>query len=163
MRRKRRELVPVLQLRLTLAQRLTIVWGMILGGCAGELIGMISTGGAVYLSAMLHAMIPVAAGGCLALPFGGNYGADLTPHHIDVRGLRNRRIPWDRIVGIHIEKTVLGRRVVIYEADGRRTRLRAPLSGFLSWDRRFEEKFHAIERQWIAARSLEPSDAIPLR
>lgn len=162
MRRKKEDQPPVLKFRLTVGQRLSVLFGPLVGFGLGELIGWLIFGG-LPPGEMLRGQLGVPVGWCLGLLIGRNFGTDLTPEFIDVHGLRERRIPWNRIVGIHIEKTALGRRVVIYEYDGRRTRLRAPINAFLSWDKHFEEKFHTIERQWAAARSLEPSDAIPVQ
>jgi hypothetical protein len=161
-RRTDRDRVPVLKFRPTLAQRLSVVAGALVGAAVGVLTSSVTMGDPL-LNALLH-VLPGFFGVFLTLPFGWSKGADLTPKFIDAHGvLRSRRIPWNQIVGIHIEKTLTGRRVVIYEYDGRRTRLRAPISVFLSRDRRFEEKFHTIERQWAAAGAIEPSDAVPRR
>lgn len=40
------------------------------------------------------------------------------------------------------------RTIVLHEANGRGTELRAPTAGFLSWDRHFEKKFHTTETWW---------------
>ena len=79
-------------------------------------------------------------------------GITLTPSAAVVHNLRKRIIPWSDVQGVHTESSLGQRTVVIYEATGRRTRLRAPVTGVLSRDRRFEEKFHAIERWWLAHR-----------
>ena len=42
--------------------------------------------------------------------------------------------------------------IVLCEANGRRTRLRAPSTGFLAWDRHFEQKFHTIGTWWLTHR-----------
>ncbi|WP_329165598.1 hypothetical protein OHB49_38895 [Streptomyces sp. NBC_01717] len=80
------------------------------------------------------------------------HGITLTPSAAVVHNLRRRIIPWSDVQGVHIESYLGQRTVVIYEASGRRTRLRAPVTGVLSWDRRFEEKFHTIGRWWLAQR-----------
>lgn len=77
------------------------------------------------------------------------FGVTLTPSAAIVHNLRRRTIPWSNVQAIQIESLFGSRTVVIYEAGGRRTRLRAPFTGFLSWDRSFEEKFHTIGRWWL--------------
>ncbi|MHB9860539.1 hypothetical protein [Streptomyces sp. YIM S03343] len=79
-------------------------------------------------------------------------GITLTPSAAIVRRVRKRTIPWSNVQAIQVESYAGSRTVVIYEAGGRRTRLRAPITGFLSWDRGFEEKFHTIGRWWLAHR-----------
>ena len=80
-----------------------------------------------------------------SLPF----GVTLTPSAAIVRNLRRRTIQWSNVQAIQMESFFGSRTVVIYEAGGRCTRLRAPITGFLSWDRSFEEKFHTIGRWWL--------------
>ena len=64
-------------------------------------------------------------------------------------------------------KTEFGSRtIVIYEFSGRRTRLRVPATGFLFWDRHFEEKYHAVGEWWLEHRMIRPGgdgpqDALP--
>ncbi|MFD4503304.1 hypothetical protein [Streptomyces sp. NPDC058457] len=76
-------------------------------------------------------------------------GVTLTPSAAIVHNLRRRTVPWSNVQAIQIESLLGSRTVVIYEAGGRCTRLRAPITGFLSWDRSFEEKFHTIGRWWL--------------
>jgi hypothetical protein len=83
----------------------------------------------------------------------------LTPYEVIAwHGLRRRRIPWDDVAYIEIQKRFGSRVIAIYQANGRRTRLRAPITGFLSWDKQFEEKFHTIGRWWLEHRT---ADAAP--
>ncbi|MFF7473687.1 hypothetical protein [Streptomyces sp. NPDC008092] len=77
------------------------------------------------------------------------FGVTLTPSAAIAHNFRRRTIPWSNVQAIQIESLLGSRTVVIYEAGGRRTRLRAPMSGFLSWDHSFEEKFHTIGRWWL--------------
>ncbi|AVH56479.1 MULTISPECIES: hypothetical protein [Streptomyces] len=77
------------------------------------------------------------------------FGVTLTPSAAIVHNLRRRTIPWSNVQAIRIESFFGSRTVVIYEAGGRCTRMRAPITGFLSWDRSFEEKFHTIGRWWL--------------
>ncbi|WP_369225394.1 hypothetical protein AB5J52_31550 [Streptomyces sp. R39] len=78
-----------------------------------------------------------------------SFGITLTPSAAVVHGFRRRSIPWSDVQAVQIESLFGNRTVVIYEAGGRATRLRAPSTGFLSWDRGFEEKFHTIGRWWL--------------
>ncbi|WP_234375499.1 hypothetical protein [Streptomyces sp. CB01373] len=80
------------------------------------------------------------------------FGVTLTSSAAIVHNLRRRTIPWSNVQAIQIESFLGSRTVVIYEAGGRGTRLRAPITGFLYWDRGFEEKFHAIGRWWLEHR-----------
>lgn len=77
------------------------------------------------------------------------FGVTLTPSAAIVHNIRRRTIPWSSVQAIQIESLFGSRTVVIYEAGGRRTRLRAPITAFLNWDRSFEEKFHTIGRWWL--------------
>ncbi|MEU6535675.1 hypothetical protein [Streptomyces sp. NPDC047000] len=76
-------------------------------------------------------------------------GIALTPSAAVVRVFRRRTIPWADVQAICVESQFGSRIVVIYEASGRVTRLRAPITGWLKWDRRFEEKFHTIGGWWL--------------
>ncbi|KUJ58470.1 hypothetical protein AB0N87_39190 [Streptomyces sp. NPDC093228] len=77
------------------------------------------------------------------------FGITLTPSAAVVHNLRRRTIPWSNVQAIQVDSLFGSRTVVLYEAGGRRTRLRAPITGFPSVDRRFEEKFHTIGRWWL--------------
>ncbi|MFK4099597.1 hypothetical protein ACI2L1_05855 [Streptomyces sp. NPDC019531] len=81
-----------------------------------------------------------------------HFGITLSQSTAIVHNLRRRTIQWAEVQVIRIEYVLGTRTVVIYEADGRRTSLRAPITGFLSWDREFEEKFHKIGRWWLEHR-----------
>jgi hypothetical protein len=85
----------------------------------------------------------------LAMILPPHFGITLTQSAAVVHHFRRRTIPWSEVQAIRIEFSQGRRTVVIYEANGRRTRLWAPTTGFLRWDRRFEEKFHAIGRWWL--------------
>ncbi|MFJ7969162.1 hypothetical protein [Streptomyces sp. NPDC096324] len=87
------------------------------------------------------------------------FGITLTPSAARVHDLRRRTVPWTSVQSVRIEHVAGGRVVVLYEADGRRTRLRAPVTGFLQRDRDFEEKFHVIGQWWLAHRG---SDWVPV-
>ncbi|MGW3913013.1 hypothetical protein ACWEBX_16040 [Streptomyces sp. NPDC005070] len=87
------------------------------------------------------------------------FGITLTPSAALVRNLRRRTVPWASVQSVRVEQVMGGRVVVLYEAGGRRTRLRAPVTGFLQRDRDFEEKFHVIGQWWLAHRG---SDWVPV-
>ncbi|WP_405512088.1 hypothetical protein [Streptomyces canus] len=85
----------------------------------------------------------------LVLLIAGQYfGVTLTESTAIVHNLRRRTIQWSNVQAICVEGFQGAQTVVIYEAGGRRTRLRAPITGLLCWDRGFEEKFHTIGRWW---------------
>ncbi len=114
--------------------------------------------GPVLVSLLMWAvLLPVA-------PITARYfGVTLTPSAAVVHNLRRRTIPWSNVQAVQIEHLLGSRTVVIYEAGGRRTRLRAPITGFLSWDRSFEEKFHTIGRWWLYHRGPDWAPAPPPR
>lgn len=99
----------------------------------------------------------------LALIASRTFGVTLTPSAAIVRNLRRRTIPWSNVQAVQIESLFGSRTVVIYEAGGRRTRLRAPITGFLSWDRSFEDKFHTIGRWWLHHRGPDWTPVPPPR
>ncbi|WP_406396529.1 hypothetical protein [Streptomyces sp. NBC_00887] len=77
------------------------------------------------------------------------FGVTLTESTAIVHSLRRRTIQWSNVQAIRVERFQGAQIVVIYEAGGRRTRLRAPITGFLCWDREFEEKERTIGRWWL--------------
>lgn len=87
------------------------------------------------------------------------FGITLTPSAAVVRNLRRRTIPWVSVQSVRVERIMGGRFVALYEADGRRTRLRAPMTGFLQRDRDFERKFHTVGQWWLAHRG---NDWVPV-
>jgi len=83
-------------------------------------------------------------------------GVALTPSAAIVYGWRRRTIAWSRIQSIQVESMFGERAVVLYEAGGRRTRLRAPSSTpLIAWDSKFEEKFHTIGQWWLGHRGAD--------
>ncbi|MFF7986606.1 hypothetical protein ACFZDK_47285 [Streptomyces sp. NPDC007901] len=102
-----------------------------------------SSGPVLFTLAMWAVLLPVA----LIVP--RPFGVTLTPSAAVVRNLRRRTIPWSNVQAVRVESLLGSRTVVIYEAGGRATRLRAPITGFLNWDRGFGEKFHTIGRWWL--------------
>ncbi|WP_371799472.1 hypothetical protein OG963_24975 [Streptomyces sp. NBC_01707] len=90
-----------------------------------------------------------AALSLVLLILGQYLGVTLTESTAIVHSLRRRAIQWSNVQAIRVERFQGVQTVVIYEAGGRRTRLRAPITGFLSWDSEFEEKFRTIDRWWL--------------
>ncbi|MEV0737646.1 hypothetical protein AB0I51_17095 [Streptomyces sp. NPDC050549] len=84
--------------------------------------------------------------------FPHRFGITLTPSAAVVHNLRRRTIPWSDIQAVQPESLFGTTTIVLYEANGRRTRLRAPSTGFLARDRHFEEKFHTIGTWWLTHR-----------
>ncbi|MFJ9375284.1 hypothetical protein [Streptomyces sp. NPDC101455] len=80
------------------------------------------------------------------LPF--RLGITLTPSAAVVHNLRRRTIPWADIQAIQVQSSAGIKSIVLHEANGRSTELRAPTTGFLSWDRHFQDKLHTIETWW---------------
>lgn len=97
----------------------------------------------------------------LGAVFPSRFGVTLTPSGAVVHNLRRRTIPWADIQAVRIESVLGTRSVVLHVADGRRTELSAPRSGFLAWDRHFEEKFHVIGDWWMTHRGPDWSPAPP--
>ncbi|WP_406402726.1 hypothetical protein OH805_26040 [Streptomyces sp. NBC_00879] len=83
------------------------------------------------------------------LILGQYFGVTLTESTAIVHGLRRRTIQWSNVQAVRVERFQGVQTVVIYEAGGRRTRLRAPITGFLTWDHGFEEKFGTVGRWWL--------------
>ncbi|MFD8739519.1 hypothetical protein ACFV06_32040 [Streptomyces sp. NPDC059618] len=81
---------------------------------------------------------------------GHHFGISLTPEAAVVHNMRRRTIPWTDVAEVAVEPITGGRRVVLYEWDGRRTPLRMPSSAFLSRDPRFDEKAATIRSWWLA-------------
>ncbi|WP_405767819.1 hypothetical protein OG539_24015 [Actinacidiphila glaucinigra] len=95
----------------------------------------------------------------LAVPAGllmsARFGVTLTPSAAVVHNPRRRTIRWADVQGIWVESNMGVRRVVICEADGRLTRLRAPITGVMSQDAAFEEKFQTIGEWWLHHRGSQ--------
>lgn len=87
-----------------------------------------------------------------ALLLSARFGVTLTPTAAVVHNPRRRTIPWADVQGIWIESGRGVRRVVICEAGGRITTLRAPATGALYQDAAFEEKFRTIGEWWLRHR-----------
>lgn len=108
---------------------------------------------AVFHPFHLHAIswdfvVAAAAGLALSLPFSWVINREkrivLTPGALKVYGVRNRTIPWIDVAEVRTERRIGATCVVVQENSGRTTRLPAPTTGLLAWDREFEAKLHAI-------------------
>jgi hypothetical protein len=75
-------------------------------------------------------------------------GVTLTPGAAIVHNLRRRTIPWTNVAYVAVEPSSGGRRIVLYETNGRRTALRAPSTAPLAWDRHFDTKAATIHHYW---------------
>lgn len=112
---------------------------------------------------LVTALVLWVAAPLLVVVTSAHFGIALTAPAAVVHNLRRRVIPWSDIQAIQIESLLGSRMVVIHEAGGRRTRLRAPITGLLSWDRGFEGKFHAIGRWWLDHRGPDWTPLPPPR
>ncbi|WP_328681788.1 hypothetical protein [Streptomyces sp. NBC_00343] len=97
--------------------------------------------------------VPGAVAFWIALLVLGNllpsrFGITLTPSAAVVRNVRRRTIPWSDIQAVQVQSSAGIKSIVLHEANGRSTELRAPTTGFLSWDRHFQDKLHTIETWW---------------
>ncbi len=101
-------------------------------------------GAAERILGLLVAMVLLAVAGYLYL----RRGIDLTAGSMRVRGLRRRTLNWPDVSDISVESRRGGRRVVVHEANGRRTILPAPRIGLLLWDPGFQDKVHTLDRWW---------------
>lgn len=97
---------------------------------------------------------------CIIWYFCRKVGVVLTPDTLVVYNARRRTIAWVDVAEVRIESFMGNRVVVLYEWSGRRTRLRMPTTGFLNWDRRFDEKAQVIWDRWVASRALLGTAAV---
>jgi hypothetical protein len=79
----------------------------------------------------------------------------LTPEALVQQNLRRKVMPWTNISRITTESLLGGRSVVVYDHSGRRTRLRAPVTGIMFWDREFETKYRIIGEWYMSHRGQE--------
>ena len=71
-------------------------------------------------------------------------GVTLAPDGLHVHSLRPRTILWADIASLSTQRLLGATYVIVWEASGRWTRLRAPTTGLLAWDRDFEDKCRTI-------------------
>jgi hypothetical protein len=145
--------------RLTAWQRVLPFAPLLFAGCAGLSVKLMEPPpSAAYAGTAVerhHAFeFTVATGVFLALLVllslltNHSFGVTLTPTEVRVHSLRRRVIRWSDVRAVTAENQLGTRSVCLYE-EKRRTRLRAPVTGLLLWDRRFEEKYHTIGQWWL--------------
>ena len=71
-------------------------------------------------------------------------GVTLTPTALQVHNLHSRAIPWPDIASLSTQRILGTTTVIVSETSGTRTRLRAPTTGLLAWDRDFDAKYQTI-------------------
>jgi hypothetical protein len=146
---------PTVHFKLTLTQRLMSLLAGTAGLAGVELYFWLADG----LFDPLAIIAPLVG---LLIGTGINFmisspGLVLTPWTAEVTRLGQRIVWWPDVREIRVERRWLMRMIVLYEYNGRRTRLRAPITGFLAWDRHFEEKYHTVGRWWLEHRLIEPA------
>ena len=100
-------------------------------------------------------LLQVGAGFALGLSPSRLMDTTLTPDALVHRRLRRRVVPWTSVRQVTSESFLRGRSVVIHEYSGRRTRLHAPVTGLMFWDRDFEAKYRTIGEWFMAHRGQE--------
>ena len=142
-----------MRFRLTRRQRLSSVAATSLG----FLVVILAMGNPVEDHSSLVYRIMVV-GATIVIPLGllgallvRWQGATLTQEALRVHNFRARVIPWRDIQSIAVQPLLGSRTIVVREHSGRRTRLRAPVSGPLYSDPEFDSKFHTIG-QWFMSR-----------
>jgi hypothetical protein len=71
-------------------------------------------------------------------------GVTLAPDALHVHSLQARTIRWVDIASVSTDRMLGTTYVIVWEASGRSTRLRAPTTGLLAWDRDFQAKYQTI-------------------
>lgn len=71
-------------------------------------------------------------------------GVTLTPQGLHVRSLYPRVIAWPYIDSFRTSRLLGTTYLIVQETSGRRTRLRAPYTGLLAWDRDFDTKYQTL-------------------
>ena len=71
-------------------------------------------------------------------------GVTLAPDGLHVHSPRPRTIRWPDIAWLSTQRLLGATYVIVWEASGRWTRLRAPTTGLVAWDRDFEDKCRTI-------------------
>jgi hypothetical protein len=85
-------------------------------------------------------------------------GVTLAPDALHVHNLPPRAIRWVDIASVSTDRSLGTTFVIVWDASGRSTRLRAPMTGPFAWDRDFEAKYQTITAWHQALRgSADPS------
>ena len=133
------------------AALLLVTWEAAVSGLAAPAGSASARGLAVILGSLVVAAV------LTALQYYLRAGVLLTPAQLSRTGVlpRSRRrtaLAWSEIQAIEVERRFGGRRLVLTDLLGRRTRLAAPRVGFLLWDLDFDRKATAVRRAWLANR-----------
>ncbi|MEA2825742.1 MAG: hypothetical protein QOG43_181 [Actinomycetota bacterium] len=126
---------------LSLKQRIPMTLAMVPMLVALAVDGMLSV--ATVLLLTLVAIVSIRSS--------GRFGVTLTAQGVRAEGLRSRFFPWSAIREIRTER-MLGSRFVVLVSNRGRTRLRAPISGFLRHDSDFDDKYADVVSWWRAHR-----------
>jgi hypothetical protein len=84
-----------------------------------------------------------------------SFGIDLTPESANVRGLRRRRVPWNRIQAVLCYRQMGADRVALVLEDGERVVLRMPatyLGSGAATAAKYQDDFHRLGQWWLAHR-----------
>ncbi len=78
-------------------------------------------------------------------------GVTVTRESLLVHNVGTRTIAWHDIESIRLRRVLATTTIVVTETSGVRTRLRAPTTGLLSWDRSFGAKYQVIRERYLAS------------
>jgi hypothetical protein len=151
-----------LRYRLTALQRMIPGLGAAIGVLGAQVAGWANgegppTGHELWDVIRVAVIVPTAL-----LLLSRTYGVTITPSKVIAHGTTRRTIPLIDIRLIRVENFMGSQTIVIHDVTGRRTRLRAPITGPLHRDREFWVKFHAIGRWWLDHGGAGPVDALPV-
>ncbi len=135
--------VTAVRFRLTRRQR--SIW-LIAGVLQLVPAGLVIVAGGGAFRVLLLGYPPILYG--LIYVLQGRFGVDLFPECAVARGVRRRIVSWDRVQAIEPRRRQAMQLIVLVEPD-RRSRLRAPATGFLYRDPRFDEKLATIRSWWL--------------
>jgi hypothetical protein len=80
-------------------------------------------------------------------------GTSLTKRGLVVHSVPTMVIPWDQVHEIEIECSLGIKTVVVHHGERRRTRLSAPTTGPLGYDKDFQDKVRVMRSFWAAHRT----------
>lgn len=135
--------VTAVRFRLTRRQR--SIW-LIAGVLQLVPAGLVIVAGGGAFRVLLLGYPPILYG--LIYLMQGRFGVDLLLECAVARGARRRIVSWDRVQAIEARRWQAIQVIVLVEPD-RRSRLRAPATGFLYRDPRFDEKLATIRSWWL--------------
>jgi hypothetical protein len=143
-----------LRIRSTVAQWLwllgamTVMIVLVQGGLAAVFRGTPEVAGQVFSSVATFVMTWGVVSGLLFRW----QGVTLAPDGLHVHNLQARTLRWTDIAVLDTDRVLGTTYVIVRETSGRSTRLRAPTTGPLAWDRDFEAKYQTITRWHHALR-----------